>query len=475
MLDRLISWIPTPKKSPGELPDIHLDINRVASSPLFDEAFYLRQLNAQEPIRGYPPEHYVRGGYRKFDPHPQFQSNFFRAEVGGLPDEVCPLLRYLDGGSECRYRPNPDFDPDAFLSAHPEAVESGLTPLEYQLRHGEAPPSVLLVPVRGQFSFDQGRFLYLLAKDFHEAGCRVFVQVPSDVVGNSKLCPCYDTLLGSPWAIQSPYVREAPPDAVVLTDCPQRAAKAERSILWSRGPIEPGGYLYRIPMHVRQQEFGKHRHLRWLRGQKRTTSVFYSGAGMARYYFPYFQLKYRQPGRLESIKLVQRHFADKLDTSLQTNYRLNKRPEGAPPIVLADQREVRSPAVRWLEQLACADFFLALPGGYYPPTHTMVEGMSVGAIPILSYPDYYHPALEDGVHCLTYRDKRSLVAAVERALAMPEEEKARLRRNVTDYYDRFFAPGVAARALLDGPEPHKRLYFPYERRLKPGWAVGLKG
>jgi glycosyltransferase involved in cell wall biosynthesis len=179
------------------------------------------------------------------------------------------------------------------------------------------------------------------------------------------------------------------------------------------------------------------------------------------------------PGRRYLIRLLRKHFATLIDPNIEKHYQLKLRPPGSPPIVLADRRAQRCSAALWLEQLSYADFFLALPGSYFPMAHNVIESMAVGTIPILSYDHYFHPKLEDGENCLTYADGKSFVMAVQRALSMSTEEKSRLRQNVIAYYEQSIEFKTRAQKLLDDPAKSKQLYFPYEYRLQPGWANAI--
>ena len=73
---------------------------------------------------------------------------------------------------------------------------------------------------------------------------------------------------------------------------------------------------------------------------------------------------------------------------------------------------------RYLEFLGDCAFFLAAPGYAMPFAHNLVEAMFLGAIPILNYPQYLEPALEDGINCLSFSTADELSYAIERALCM---------------------------------------------------------
>ena len=104
---------------------------------------------------------------------------------------------------------------------------------------------------------------------------------------------------------------------------------------------------------------------------------------------------------------------------------------------------------QWLPTLARARFFFACPGVRYPMSHNAVEALAVGTVPIIEYGDDFFPALEDGVNCIAFRGEAGLHNAIERAMAMPEEEWQRLSNNAVQYYERFIKPEAAIQNLIE--------------------------
>jgi hypothetical protein len=88
------------------------------------------------------------------------------------------------------------------------------------------------------------------------------------------------------------------------------------------------------------------------------------------------------------------------------------------------------------------DFMLCPPGWCMPPAHNLVESMSRGVIPILNYPEYMIPELEDGIDCLAFSTLEQMEAKIREALEMPLERITILRANVLRYYREFLAPGI---------------------------------
>jgi len=87
-----------------------------------------------------------------------------------------------------------------------------------------------------------------------------------------------------------------------------------------------------------------------------------------------------------------------------------------------------------LKVLSRCSFILVPPGVVMPQTHFIVEGMSVGCIPILQYRKMFSPSLEHNLNCLYFRDEADLTDVVRNALAMSQSDIARLRANVNAYF-----------------------------------------
>ena len=435
MLDRLISWIPKPAKSIGSAPPEYQQAARVATSRFFDEAYYLKQAEeANETVGVYPQLHYVRSGYRRYNPHPDWDAVAY-AKAQELSPETNPLLHYLDT----------------------HTIQE----------HSTDRPALFLAPEAKTFCFEHGRYLYALAIAFHEAGCRVFLKSPSDATRQRDRFPFFSILTREPWVTLLSEGQVPPGDYICLTDLPDLARQGS-SLFWQRRlPTQSDAIICPFPMHARQYQQGYHRHLRWLRTRNRTTTLYFSGANGWAYRIPYFRIRYRMTGRARLLQVLHTNFSDKIDPGIVKDYRLRQRTRQEPPIVLADQRTQRSPSVLWLEQLAHTDFFLCLPGAYVPIAHNIVEAMAVGTIPILAYPHYLHPALEDGVNCLVYDGEKSFQQVLHKALSLADDEKARLRAGAINYYEQYLDPATWAKRLLGNPLKRIELSFPYESLLKP--------
>lgn len=110
----------------------------IEKSGLFDPQWYLAQNPdvAQHQIE--PLAHYLRNGFREDrDPHPLFNSAWYRAlyaaELGGM----APLIHYLRNGKSARRSPHPLFDPRFYLQKNPDVAAHKLDPLSHYIDFGE--------------------------------------------------------------------------------------------------------------------------------------------------------------------------------------------------------------------------------------------------------------------------------------------------------------------------------------------------
>ena len=130
---------------------------------------------------------------------------------------------------------------------------------------------------------------------------------------------------------------------------------------------------------------------------------------------------------------------------------------------------------KYLAFLQSCAFFLAPPGFRMPVCHNLVEAMAVGAIPILGYAEWLDPPLEDGVDCLSFGTRAELVTAVERALAMRDDEVSRLRGGVATYYDEHLTVDSFARRLCPLLERSPTIVVNAERETVALWRAAQPG
>ncbi len=126
--------------------------------------------------------------------------------------------------------------------------------------------------------------------------------------------------------------------------------------------------------------------------------------------------------------------------------------------ILIDSARARIPTSEWLRTIAAADFLVCPPGMAMPMSHNIIEALGIGTIPLTNYPEWFFPALEDGVNCLVFHDSEDLVERVEEILRMPAERIETMRAACRAYYDRNLDPRAAIARIEACPLDKVRLH-----------------
>jgi len=137
------------------------------------------------------------------------------------------------------------------------------------------------------------------------------------------------------------------------------------------------------------------------------------------------------------------------------------------PYVYCETQHCKIPPTRWLEALTKSDFFLACPGVGMPLCHNVIEALASGCIPILQYPTYLTPPLQDRVNCLTFHDAQSLHEVMDLIFSMSPTEISTLRANVRAHYHAYLEPGSFARRLFSGSQKKRILLLNDYRVPRP--------
>lgn len=133
--------------------------------------------------------------------------------------------------------------------------------------------------------------------------------------------------------------------------------------------------------------------------------------------------------------------------------------------VLNATSDVRIEPADWLPTMARGDFFLSPPGIVMPMCHNIIEAMAVGAIPITNYPEWLDPPLTHGENCIAFGDEDDLIAKLTLALGMGQEEIARMRANVLDYYRRHMLSDTFVRRVEGSPDRQVPILMYTERNM----------
>jgi len=127
------------KEPPRPRPEAEVLADLIRSSGLFDEAWYLSQV--EEPV-AHALEHFIRVGERAgLSPHPAFHAPTYLAALSA-PERrrrgvaEAPFRHYLRVGARWGRTPHPLFNAEAYLAAHPESAEHPGGPLAMFLAGG---------------------------------------------------------------------------------------------------------------------------------------------------------------------------------------------------------------------------------------------------------------------------------------------------------------------------------------------------
>jgi hypothetical protein len=96
------------------------------------------------------------------------------------------------------------------------------------------------------------------------------------------------------------------------------------------------------------------------------------------------------------------------------------------------------PNQKWRYYLSGANFLFCAPGMTMPMCHNVLEAMSVGVIPILNYPNWLNPSLQDGINCLVYKELSDIDDVIKKALSLSIDSKSELIKNVIEYYKKYY-------------------------------------
>lgn len=199
---------------------------------------------------------------------------------------------------------------------------------------------------------------------------------------------------------------------------------------WLRRPV-----LMPFPIHPVHAAPGLRERLDMFRSNSRRIRIFFSGETSgytdSRINYPKAKLP-----RLDTINTVRERMGERvvfvqqqaaLDRLLSADY--------VDKCVILDTSKLRVPDQDWLGVLSQADFFLAPPGIVMPMCHNSVEALAVGVIPIINYPEWFVPSLEDRQNCVVFDDKDDLIAKLDFVLAMDAQTIAPMRERAIAYYD----------------------------------------
>jgi len=180
----------------------------------------------------------------------------------------------------------------------------------------------------------------------------------------------------------------------------------------------------------------------------RSNTLFFSGNFNAKHYTRFSKTDiFKMPNRIEifdhllqsGLSLVRNPDTNQLETEFFDHQ-----------LVICNTDCCKVPHGKWRFILSRMDFVLGLPGIIVPFCHSIVEAMSVGAIPVLheNYAALFRPPLINKQDCLTFTGLENLKEVCEVALKLPDSEKIRLRAGVYRYYEAHLTPQAVVEKII---------------------------
>ncbi len=246
---------------------------------------------------------------------------------------------------------------------------------------------------------------------------------------------------------------ESPSEFIYLYDYPLRSAKRRR---W-RKRVQVrfdlfSAYSVRAPvivpysMHPAQTSWARSEDVDRLRGGRRSMRALFAGDSNG-YIREWVRFPEPKIPRFEVLKTLKERIPEdvvlvkgrgEIERLCESGY--------VRKFVLSESGSGISPQ-DWLPTLAKADFFLCPPGMVMPMCHNVIEAMAVGAIPLISYPEWFHPNLEHLTNCIAFAGKDDLIDKMQLALGMRQPQVESIRRRVVEYYESYLRPELLVGAI----------------------------
>ena len=302
-------------------------------------------------------------------------------------------------------------------------------------------PVIAMEFVRPDIDKVGGRYLYYLFHEFSTLGMPIAIQLNYSFI--ASFChKKYKKLILSDSLLFYQKSEELPHSSILLTDKSDTPEHLNFSkvITLKFGELTPSKKSeFGLPFSTHPMNLkNKNNQLRLISARERSRRIFFSGESQpTRYDKKMLTLKYDMLSRFEALETIR----DAMSKEVWT-------PELVSLIDIKTRREDRIPHDQWMSVLSTSIFFLALPGAVMPMCHNAVEALSVGSVPILQYPQYFDPPLQDGINCLTYNSKSGLISAISTALRMPIEKSQGMTNSCLDYYDEYLRLGKFSNKLV---------------------------
>lgn len=312
-----------------------------------------------------------------------------------------------------------------------------------------------------------GRYLYHLVTEFETLGYAIAYTNRFRFLATMEAKACKKLLLFHNFSIV-PLDAIPQSTAVIVTDnheveSPSSAKRITVDYDQVRAPAgDPSNFEFPFFVHPEIHESGQvERFIEKLQSDdERPMSLLFAGnAKNPKYDEPVLAEKYKVLSRVRALQIAEEALGNERVRRPLSLDKLAPNSESRQSLTIATTQDLRIPSEQWIETLAQADFYFACPGVEMPLCHNLIESLAAGSIPILQYPQYLDPALEDGVNCLVYHDKESLISALEKALAMPKEEVSKLSKAAQQYYQEHQNPGSFAKKMMASPQQKLTLFL----------------
>ncbi|MBL8014468.1 MAG: hypothetical protein JNN05_11535 [Candidatus Omnitrophica bacterium] len=294
-----------------------------------------------------------------------------------------------------------------------------------------------------------GRYAYWLLYIFNKMGYTIYFYRQVNLVGFKRLgyCGRYIYALKNLKIVDR--VPEKTEEMIYVFDEP-RDEFLERS--WKKlvyvNIVRPADYRFgeviEMPfsMHPMQYHFNQPEKIYKLRQRPRKLRIFFGGNTTKEAYQSKSVPQYGQLNRHEATEIITQAIPetqvvtslDDLNTLLNQNGFVNKF------ILLKAEKSGQLKTEDWLSTVALSQFFMCFSGTTRPMCHNAIEAMAVGTIPIISYNDWFFPALEHMKNAIVYSGKEDLIVKIRQVLEMPLSKVEEMSKNVTQYYDRYLEP-----------------------------------
>ncbi|WP_340202634.1 hypothetical protein [Ascidiimonas sp. W6] len=300
--------------------------------------------------------------------------------------------------------------------------------------------------------FDSGRYTYLLIKSFHLAGFPVLIRKNYGLL--SRLVKYKSLLLKLSFKIVSEGLDTKKQERANVIHI-QNGSFEKRVHLCFKDEIPAESsttFLMPYLMHPMMYAENYLDSIYKLREKDTSFKIIFAGnTDEKEYSRSILKDKFAKTNRFLAISYLIENLLESQVISVKNDKTLACSGAYLNKLLLVQSSHLKVPFKNWLPTLAKADFFLACSGSRMPMCHNVIEAMAVGAIPILEYPEYFHPPLKHGYNCIVYKGVEDLKNKIDEVLIIDEEKIKLLKQNVVNYYDTYLDASAWINDLLEMP------------------------